>query len=208
MPSALIVDDHPFLRATVRLLLEQAGVDVVGEAEDGVCALQLARALEPDLILLDISLPRLDGLNVLRRLRLLHLTSRILMLSSQPSQIYSRRCDESGAHGYLCKTAELSQMSDAIATVLRGDTFFPLREPVVRPAHLQAVGEMELVSGLSNREVIVLQQLALGRSNKEISELMIISQKTVSTYKTRILQKVGVESVVNLSHFAKRTGLI
>lgn len=232
MYKALIVDDHPFIRSTVRLLLADAGIKVVGEADNGVQAVHLARTLAPDLIVLDIALPRLDGLNVIRRLSLLGLRSRILVLTSQTGQIYSPRCQRAGAHGYLSKSEEMSELGKACWTLLAGGLHFSQAaldaEPVLAPTFCEVVetsapidteategaepagvcDEKQQLSVLSNREVIVLYELAMGRTNKEIGDQLIISAKTVSTYKSRLLKKLHMRSVVQLAAFAKRTQLI
>lgn len=217
MHSALIVDDHPFIRSTVRFLLAEAGIAVVAETDNGVDAVQLAREHRPALIVLDIALPRLDGLNVVRRLSLSNLPTRILILTSQSANIYARRCRRVGAHGYLCKSEEIAELGTACATVLEGGLYFPSinlqaapLDPLTAVDELQeavAPNEMQQLAVLSNREVIVLHALAMGRSNKQIGEQLIISAKTVSTYKSRLMHKLKLASVVQLAEFARRTQL-
>jgi two-component system response regulator EvgA len=207
MYKALVVDDHPFIRATVKMLLAQAGVEVVAEADNGAHAVQLARDHQPDLIVLDISMPRLDGMDVIARLRSLGLSSRILVLTSQAAEVYALRCQRAGASGYVCKTGELGELALGVKAVMGMGSYFPtLTTSTVQRSDHQ-VGEQALIDRLSNRELSVLQQLALGKSNKEIGVEMLLSAKTISTYKTRILEKLGMASVVDLAEFVKRARL-
>jgi two-component system response regulator EvgA len=207
MYKALVVDDHPFIRATVKMLLAQAGVEVVAEADNGAHAVQLAREHEPDLIVLDISMPRLDGMDVIGRLRFLGSSSRILVLTSQAPEVYALRCQRAGASGYVCKTGELGELAKGVKAVMAMGSYFPTLQgsTVQRADH--RLDDQVLIDRLSNRELSVLQQLALGKSNKEIGVEMLLSAKTISTYKTRVLEKLGLASVVDLAEFVKRARL-
>jgi two-component system response regulator EvgA len=208
MHKALIVDDHPFIRATVRALLERDQFEVIGEADNGADALQIARQYEPELILLDIAMPCLDGLEVISRISALKLSSKILVLTSQSAAFYAMRCIKAGAAGYISKTDELSELSKAIKALMAGYTFFPiLAGSTVRRSDIDS-SELEMIRGLSDRELIILQQLARGMSNKEIGDAMLLSNKTVSTYKARLIEKLNVKSVVYLADFAKRNNVI
>ena len=106
MHKALVVDDHPFIRATVRVLLEREHFEVIAEADNGADAVQMARKYEPELILLDIAMPSLDGLEVINRIGALKLSSKILVLTSQSAAFYAMRCIKAGAAGYISKTDE------------------------------------------------------------------------------------------------------
>ncbi|MDI2591061.1 response regulator transcription factor [Pseudomonas sp. 681] len=208
MHRALVVDDHPFIRATVKLLLEHERFEVVAEADNGADAVQLARKHDPELILLDIAMPSLDGLEVLSRISALKLSSKILVLTSQSAAFYAMRCMKAGAAGYISKTDELDELSKAIKALMAGYTFFPnLAGNSVRRIDIDST-ELEMIRGLSDRELTILQQLARGLSNKEIGDAMLLSNKTVSTYKTRLIEKLNVKSVVYLADFAKRNSLI
>lgn len=208
MHKALVVDDHPFIRSAVKMLLKQEGFEVVGEAGDGADAVQMARTFEPDLIVLDIAMPRLDGLEVLTRLADLGLQSKILVLTSQSPAFYSMRCMKAGAAGYISKVNDLDELVKAIKAVMAGYTFFPnLAGSSVRRSDTEST-DLELIHKLSDRELTILQQLAQGLSNKDIAEAMLLSSKTVSTYKHRLIEKLNVKSVVYLADFAKRNNLI
>ena len=208
MFKAMVVDDHPFIRSSVKMLLKQENFDVVAEADNGADAVQMAREHAPDLIVLDIGMPKLDGLEVISRISVLGLSSKILVLTSQSAQFYSMRCMKAGAAGFISKTNDINELIKAIKAVMDGYTFFPnLAGSSVRRSDVEAT-ELDLIQTLSDRELTILQQLANGLSNKEIGEAMLLSNKTVSTYKTRLIEKLNVKSVVYLADFAKRNHLV
>ncbi|MBC8995236.1 response regulator transcription factor [Pseudomonas sp. N40(2020)] len=208
MLKAIVVDDHPFIRSSVKMLLKQEQFEVVAEADNGADAVQLAREYAPDLIVLDIAMPKLDGLEVISRISALGLSSKILVLTSQSALFYSMRCMKAGAAGYISKTNDLDELIKAIKAVMDGYTFFPnLATSSVRRSDVDT-SDLELIQSLSDRELAILQQLSNGLSNKEIGEAMLLSNKTVSTYKTRLIEKLKVKSVVYLADFAKRNNLV
>ncbi|QOY72411.1 response regulator transcription factor [Pseudomonas sp. OST1909] len=206
--KAIIVDDHPFIRIAIKMLLEKEGMEIVGCASDGIEAIQMAKDSMPDLIILDIALPRLDGLEVIGRIGTLGLHCKILVLTSLNAEFYSIRCMKAGAAGYLAKTSDMADLSRAVNAVMSGYTFFPnLAMSTVRRDDSGSSDE-SLIQKLSDRELSILQQLARGMTNKEISEAMFLSSKTVSTYKARLIEKLKVKSLVYLADFARRNHLI
>lgn len=208
MYTALVVDDHPFIRSSVKMLLSQVQFEVVAEANNGADAVQLARKHIPDLIILDIGMPKLDGLEVLNRIASLRLPSKILVFTSQSALFFAMRCMKAGAAGFISKTNNMEEMTQAIRTVMDGYTFFPsLASNSVRAGDVET-SDRELIKSLSDRELTILQQLSQGLSNKEIGAALLISNKTVSTYKTRLIEKLNVKSVVYMADFAKRNNLI
>lgn len=207
MNTVLVVDDHPMIRLAVRLLLERDGYSIVGETDNGVDALHLAREFTPDLVVLDIGIPRLDGLEVIARLDALGLPLRVLVLTAQPGHLFALRCLQAGAAGFVCKQEDLGELLGAAKAVLAGYSYFP-RETLISVRRSDALADdRERVSSLSDREVMVLRQLASGLSNKQIGDSMLLSNKTISTYKTRLLQKLNATSLVDLIEFARRNGL-
>ncbi|MCF5367577.1 response regulator transcription factor [Pseudomonas sp. PA-4-8C] len=208
MRKALVVDDHPFIRSSVKMLLAAEQFEVVAEADNGVDALYLAKEHVPDLILLDIAMPLLDGLEVISRICALGLPTKILVLTSLEASFYAQRCMSVGAAGSVVKSGELNELNRAIRAIMDGYTYFPaLVNSSVRRIDNQ-LSEREMLQQLSNRELAILQQLARGFSNKEIGIAMLLSNKTVSTYKSRLIEKLNVKSVVYLADFAKRNNLI
>lgn len=204
MYRAMIVDDHPFIRASVGLLLAQDGVALVGEADNGRNGLQVARELLPDLAIVDISMPLLDGLTVMQRFRSLELPTKVLVLSSLPAEFYSLRCMKAGACGFVAKNNELAELRKAVRAVRAGYSYFPdvTYSSVRRKDALRT--ERECLATLSDREILVLHHLARGYTNRLIGEHLALSAKTVSSYKYRLMEKLGAPSVVALAEIAKR----
>lgn len=208
MSKALIVDDHPFIRQTVRFLLKQEGFTEIDEAGNGADAVQKAREGRPDLMILDLAIPKLGGLEVISRVKALGLPCKMLVLTASLAEFFSARCMRAGAMGFVAKTGELDELQKAIKAIMSGYSCFPsLPTSSVRRDDLQET-ERQMIECLSDRELTVLQMLALGLGNKEIAEQMLLSHKTISTYKTRLKEKLRMSSVVHLSKFAQRNHLI
>jgi two-component system response regulator EvgA len=208
MYKALIVDDHPFIRASVKVLLKQERFDTIVEASDGAQALQMAKHYIPDLIILDISMPGLNGIEVIQRIREQRIPARILVLTSQPAEYFSARCMKAGAKGYVCKSDRLYELSKAVGAIMTGYNYFPDVEEASVYRGDRSASEAEAIALLTDREMIVLQQLSRGLRNSEVAEHMMISHKTVSTYKLRIMYKLKVRTLVDLADLAKRHELI
>jgi len=208
MHSVLIVDDHPVIRLAVRMLLENEGYRIVGESDNGVDAMQMTRESPPDLIILDIGIPKLDGLEVLSRFNSMSSRSKVLVLTAQSPVLFATRCMLSGACGYVCKQEDLSELLSAVKAVLSGYNYFPSQ--AINPLRQQdgTATEMDLFKTVNDRELMVLQLFAQGRSNKEIASGMFLSNKTVSTYKKRLMQKLKASSLVELIEMAKRNALV
>ncbi|OZI42439.1 DNA-binding response regulator [Bordetella genomosp. 5] len=206
MHNILIIDDHPVTRYALGALLAREGYLVAGEAAEGRHGLQLAHELKPDLVLVDLGLPGLDGLEVIARLRAHGATPRILVLSSLPAATYARRCLQAGAHGFVSKEADTRDLIAAVQAILCGYCFFP--SEALSAATLDPVpDDASLLAQLSNRELAVLKQIAQGASNKTIAEALCLSNKTVSTYKARLLAKLNASTAFELMEFAQRTGV-
>lgn len=208
MYKALIVDDHPFIRASVKVLLKQERFDTVAEACNGAEALQMAKVYLPDLVVLDITMPGLDGIEVIQRLREQLIPSRVLVLTSQPPEYFSNRCFKAGAKGYVCKSDRLHELSKAIGAIMSGYNYFPDVDFASVYKGDRSATEGDMISRLTAREMLVLQLLARGLRNQEVAEHMLISFKTVSTYKLRIMYKLKVRTLVELADLAKRHGLV
>ncbi|GLH31371.1 MULTISPECIES: response regulator transcription factor [Pseudomonas] len=206
MHSVFIVDDHPVIRLAVRMLLENQNYKVVGESDNGVDAMQMIRETMPDLVILDISIPKLDGLEVLSRFQTMALPLKVLILTAQSPALFAVRCMHSGAAGYVCKQEDLSELLSAIKAVLAGYNYFPSQ--AIHTGHETADTDLRLFRQVNDRELMVLQLFAQGRSNKEIAKGMFLSNKTVSTYKKRLMQKLQVDTLVDLIEMAKRNALV
>ncbi|MDH1103792.1 response regulator transcription factor [Pseudomonas mosselii] len=206
MHSVFIVDDHPVIRLAIRMLLENQGYKVVGESDNGVDAMQMIRETPPDLVILDISIPKLDGLEMLSRLQAMAISLKVLVLTAQSPALFAVRCMHSGAAGYVCKQEDLSELLSAIKAVLSGYNYFPSQ--ALNPPPTGSNQELELFRQVNDRELMVLQLFAQGRSNKEIAKGMFLSNKTVSTYKKRLMHKLRASTLVELIDVAKRNALV
>ncbi len=208
MNSVFIVDDHPVIRLAIRMLLEHEGYEIVGETDNGVDAMQMIRECVPDLIILDISIPKLDGLEVLSRFNAMNSTLKTLVLTAQSPKLFAMRCMQSGAAGYVCKQEELSELVSAIKAVFSGYNYFPSQALTPEKNESDNFSEIELFKQVNDRELMVLKLFAQGKTNKEIAAGMFLSNKTVSTYKKRLMQKLKAHSLVELIEMAKRNGLV
>jgi two-component system response regulator EvgA len=204
----LIVDDHPFIRLALRALLNTDGFEVIAEASNGVEALSLIREHVPDLVVLDITMPKLDGIAVIERIKALKLAVKVIVLTSLSSEYYALRCIKAGASGFVSKSDDLSVLADVTKNVMKGYVYYPESINVSTRKSDILADEMELIGSLSDRELSVLQQLARGMSNKDIAENIMLSSKTVSCYKARLIAKLNVKSVVDLADLARRNQLI
>jgi two-component system response regulator EvgA len=207
MNTVFIIDDHPVIRLAIRMLLEHEGYKVVGETDNGCDAIQMVRECLPDLIILDISIPKLDGLEVLCRFNAMNTSMKTLILTAQSPTLFATRCMRSGADGYVCKEGDLSELLSAIRAVLSGYNYFP-SQALNGNADGTDTLELELFKTVNDRELMVLQLFAQGRTNKEIAKGMFLSNKTVSTYKKRLMQKLKAKSLVELIEMAKRSALV
>ncbi|MBI5298507.1 MAG: response regulator transcription factor [Chloroflexi bacterium] len=209
----LLADDHAVLRAGLRLLLTSRNeYEIVGEASSGVETISLAGELQPDLILLDLSMPGLDGLDALPALRKLCPSARILILTMHDDPQYLRQALKHGASGYVLKKAADSELLSAVQVVLRGEVYVHpsmtriLLEDILPNA--QAVNNEHAWASLSEREREVLRMVALGHTSGEIASQLNLSAKTVETYRARGMEKLGLRTRAALVKFALQEGLI
>ncbi len=206
----LVADDHPVVRKGLQsCLARQESLKLVGEAADGEEALQKALALIPDVVLLDISMPRRDGLAVTTALRKEVPQTKILILSMHSNKEYLFRIIQAGAHGYVSKGASPEELLHAIQSVHNGETFF---SPEIAQAALNQLvnngGKKEPFAQLTSREREVLILIAQGRSNKEIASHLGIGVRTIETHRERIMRRLDIHSVAGLTKFAIANGLV
>ncbi|BCV34422.1 DNA-binding response regulator [Shewanella algae] len=207
MRNIIIVDDHPVVVMAIRMLLEKNNFNVLATTDNGVDALKLIRDHEPDAVILDIGIPQLDGLEVINRLNNLPMPPKVLVLTAQPSEYFVTRCIQAGASGFVSKQEDLNEVLGALRAVLSGYSYFPSNVGLHRGLNSHSA-EVEMLAKLSGREMMVLQQLANGLSNKEIAGRMLLSNKTISTYKTRLLDKLNAKTLVDLIEISKRNNLV
>ncbi len=208
----LLADDHSVLRSGLRLLLEsQADFQVVGEASTGTEALKQAEALQPDLILLDLSMPHLGGLDALPILRRLSPSAEIVILTMHEDAQYLRAALRNGASGYVLKKAADVELLSAIRAVMRGEMYVHPSMTRVLLEDVLPQTEARQPDGwnhLSEREREVLRLVALGHTSAEIASQLNLSAKTVETYRARGMEKLGLPNRAALVRYALRKGLI
>jgi two-component system response regulator NreC len=209
----LIADDHSVLRSGLRLLLEsQPDIQVVGEASTGFEALAVAEELQPDLILLDLSMPGPGGLDVLPRLKEISPRVKILILTMHEDSQYLKQAIQRGASGYILKKAADVELISAIETVMDGEMYVhPTMTKSLLEDLLPNSGEnegIELWDSLSDREQEVLKLVALGHTSAEIAGQLSLSAKTVETYRARGMEKLGLRTRAALVRYALKNDLI
>jgi len=207
----LIVDDHPMVRQGLRSLLSQyPDIQVVGEADGGPTALELVTKLQPDVILLDIRLAGVSGLDLAPQLRHVHPESRIIILTSYDDEGYLLEAAQAGAHGYLLKSASAEILAEAIRAVYAGERRLSpsLLDKVLRQFESLAVQQMHEESGLSQDEINILHLIAEGATNKEIAERLHFSEVTVKRRVQDIFGKLNVDSRLQAAVEAVRRGLV
>ncbi len=209
----LLADDHTVIRIGLKLLLErQPDFEVVGEADDGLAAGKLASQLEPDVIVMDVAMPNLNGIEATRQIVTAHPKIAVVILSMHSDESYVMRALKAGARGYLLKDSAEAELIQAVRTVVTGKSFFSavvskmLLEDYVR--NLQQRGIEDSYDLLTPREREVLQLAAEGKSNKESAALLNLSAHTVETHRTNLMQKLNLHSVPELILYAVRKGII
>jgi DNA-binding NarL/FixJ family response regulator len=208
--KVLIVDDHPVVRKGLHsCLANRENLKVVGEAGDGAEAILKVKELSPDIVLMDINMPGMDGLTVTETLHKEVPRTRVLVLSMHSTRDYVLRIIKAGARGYVLKDAPTEELVKAIETVYAGDAFFS--PSVARIALNQYVAESDdrdPMSRLSDREREVLVEIAEGKSNKEIAVKLGIGVRTIETHRERTMRKLDIHSVAGLTKFAIAHGMI
>jgi two-component system response regulator NreC len=206
----LIADDHSVLRAGLRMLLDaQSGIDVVGEAADGVEVSRRAKELRPDIVLMDLSMPGPPSGEVIRAVLRACPKTRVLILTMHDDAAYLRSALSAGATGYLVKKAADTELMSAIRAVHAGRTFVDLTQtPGLADLSAKVDGQREPPKRLSRREREVLRLLAQGNSNQQIADTIRLSVKTVETYRTRLSEKLGLKGRAELYRFAAESGIL
>jgi len=210
----LLADDHTVVRQGLRVLLEaESDITVVGEAETGRQAVQLARKLAPDVIVMDIAMPNLNGLEATRQITREVPATRLLVLSSYNDDEYVHQVTEAGASGYLLKQTAATDLIKAVREARKGNAFF---SPAIsrrlveryREAFLQGAPARKRTDLLTSREAEVLQLIAEGRANKQIAAELCISIKTVEKHRQQVMNKLNIHDIAGLTRYAISRGII
>ena len=210
--TVMVADDHKMMRDGLRMLLNQAkNIEVVGEAHDGQTAVQMAKKLYPDVIVMDIGMPGLNGIEATRQIVGKSPNTKVVALSMHADRRYVVQMLQAGASGYLHKDNAFEELAVAIQTVMKGKTY--LSPDIAR----NVVEECKRLSGkkddgsvftiLTDREREVLQQIAEGKATKEIASELSVSVKTIETHRHQIMEKLDLHSVAELTKYAVREGL-
>ncbi|MHA6279640.1 response regulator transcription factor [Salinimicrobium sp. CAU 1759] len=200
MTKILIADHHPITRMGISSLLEKEGVyEVVGKVTNGKDLFRALKSKNPDVLILEIDLPDINGITALRTIKSENPGTKILILSCHPEEMYALNAIKAGAAAYLSKTASTEILSEAVHQVARGGIY--LNKEISEKINSGTTRSNNLVSRykkLSTREIEVLNLLSTGKRNKDIAEALDINEKTVSTYKTRLLKKLRVDNLADL----------
>lgn len=207
----LIADDHAILREGMRALLQHSDdIEVVGEASDGAQAVELTQKLQPDVVLMDIAMPGLGGLEATIALQKAGARARVLILSQYDDREYVRRLLKAGVSGYLLKKSAGAELANAIRSVHRGGLVLDpeVARTAMEDAGPRAPAEADPYESLTDREKQVLKLVAEGLANKEVAEVLGISVKTAMSHREKVMEKLGLHNRTELVRFALRRGVI
>ena len=209
----LLAEDHTIVRqGLARLLMDQPDIEVVGEATDGRGAIEKALELKPDVVILDIAMPFMNGIEAAKRIRKQLPTIKVLILSMYSQEHYVHELLEAGISGYLLKDSSGAEIIRAIHAALKDETFLsPGISKIVVESYLsprKGVSREERFKVLSNREREVFQLIAEGHSTRKIADMLCVSVSTIKSHRNKIMEKLGVESQLQLVHFAIQLGLV
>ncbi|ATL99473.1 DNA-binding response regulator [Aeromonas sp. CA23] len=198
--NCVIVDDHPAILFAIRKLLENTGIDVVAECNNGIDAIKLCESYTPNIVILDIDIPLLDGFEVIKRLKIGRYPVKILVMTASSSDSFTARCFYAGANGYLSKADVFNELPSVVKHICRGYDFFSSHIHEIARAGRQNsnCNEESIFERLSERELSVLKGLSQGKTNMQIANELMLSNKTISTYKTRIFEKLGMSNMQDI----------
>jgi DNA-binding NarL/FixJ family response regulator len=206
----ILADDHALVRAGFRALLREMGIQIVAEASNGHEVLQLAAQHQPDLVLMDIAMPGLNGLEATARLTEKFPNVRVVIISMHANIEYVRRAMQAGAAGYLLKNAKAAELEIALTAVAQGEVYLSPAVAKFVAADYAGRGQADNPSGvrLTPRQLEVLQLIAKGYTRKQIAEKLDISVKTYDTYRTQLMRHLGIQDAAGLVRFANQMGLV
>ncbi len=210
MIKVMLVDDHDIVRTGIRMVIEKmSGIKIVGESQDGYEALEQVKALKPDVVLMDVNMPRMSGLEATRKITELDKYVRIIILTIHAENPYPKQMLDAGASGYLTKGCAAAELEDAIKKVYGGQKY--VGADIAQQMALSMLPGGKKASPfdiLTSREMEVMMLLVRGKKAKEIGKILGLNDKTVATYKYRILEKMELQNDVKLTHMAIRHGIL
>lgn len=201
--TAILVDDHPLARMAIRGVLEKQNIIIIKEYEDGAAALRALTKTAVDIVVVDVEIPGINGVELVEKLRAQRFTGVLIIVSAKNDRYYSKRCAQAGANAFISKRQDMENILAAINAAQNGYSYFPffLEESSA------ALTDSQRLESLSTQEMKVMSYVLSGLDNSQIGEAMYISGKTVSTYKTRLMEKLGCKSLVELLSFAHQNKL-
>jgi two-component system invasion response regulator UvrY len=209
MISVLVIDDHQLVRNGLKKILESSGdIEVVGEGASGEEAIELARQHEPDVVLMDVNMPGIGGINAAKQIRRNQPNTQIIVVTAMSQEAFSYSLQEVGVLGFLSKSSNPEEMIESVHTVVGGDIYMSrdVAQQLALAKHPGGGGSK--MSELSDRELQVLLMITKGMRVQEISESLFLSPKTISTYRQRIQEKLGVNNDIELTYWALRHNII
>ena len=207
----LLADDHSLFRAGIQALLIQIdGVEVIGEADTGRKALDLVRSHTPDVVLMDIAMPEMNGLETASRVTKEFPSVRVIMLSMHAGEEYVMQALRAGASGYLLKDAATSELELAVRAVARGETYLTptISKRVIDDYLMRTTGTSSSTDQLTKRQREILQLIAKGYTSKEMAQMLNLSPKTIETHRTQLMKQLDIHDVAGLVRYAIRVGLV
>jgi DNA-binding NarL/FixJ family response regulator len=208
--NILLADDHALIRAGLRTLLSSLGYRVVAEASNGNEALKLIELHVPDIVLMDIAMPGMSGLEATRRVRQEFPTVRVIILSMFANAEYARQALHAGAAGYLLKNSRIAEVEIAINAAMQGETYLSpaVAKFIAADYSRRGSGETSALERLTPRQLEILQMIAEGLSRKEVADKLSISVKTFDTYRAQLMKQLDIHDTASLVRFAIQMGLV
>lgn len=201
--TAIVVDDHPLARMAIRSVLTEQNITVIHELEDGTDAFTHVQRDRPDVVIIDVEIPGMTGIALIEKLREQRFAGVLVVVSAKNDRYYSRRCAEAGANAFISKKQGMENIISALHAAQNGYSYFPF----FLAEQTDTLTDVQRLESLSAQEMKVMSFMLSGLENAQIGEAMHLSGKTVSTYKTRLMEKLGCKSLIELLSFAQHNKL-
>lgn len=209
MKKIIVIDDHPVIVVAIKACLENTGdLSVVDVSDNGQDGLEKVRRHQPDLVVLDLFLPKTDGLGLIRRIKAINDNIKVLVLTGHEEGLYAAKAAEEGANGFVTKSKDTNEIVNTVRALLAGYNCFPAEHLIAAQGGGGYNKISDSLSSLTVRELAIMRYIAKGYSNKEIASMFFISQKTVSTYKARVLTKLKLKNSIAIAEYARQMGIV
>ena len=209
MKKIIVIDDHPVIVVAIKACLENTGdLSVVDVSDNGQEGLEKIKRHQPDLVILDLFLPKTDGLGMILRIKAFYEKIKVLVLTGHEEGLYAAKAAEEGANGFVTKSKDMTEIVNTVRALLAGYNCFPAEHLIAAQGTGNYLKASEALSSLTVRELAIMRYIAKGYSNKEIATMFFISQKTVSTYKARVLTKLRLKNAIAIAEYAREMGVV